>query len=554
MKITRLAAALSLSLITLSTAQAAKYRIVEIPLSEKGVQAFAGKINESGDVVTTVQTPINPPIDIELINFDNDFLVNNLTDLNAAQVGNINTDDLLTLFNFVKTGAGNQFFQQLADIQSHVYDGSDTQPVLGFDVIDAELEGFTFSNNTIAYGINNSSAIVGVSSDPFYKVDYRTDAGVDLTFVVNDFNNRAFLDINNQTIEILPPDETAGGVSQAFDINNSFEVAGYATTEVTEGFESLVEGCEEEELRGDLPLESCIRTVLSGGIEANFQRRGMIWQFDASGSLLDERELGLLLTPPPGDETLFVSRAVAINDNGLAVGTSQDYVIDGNSFTRTYAAIFDGDQVHGYTNKQEYTTSVALDINNDNIVVGSMNLFINGTERSKFYYYDYDAEILTFPDDFFESSASIARAINNNGLVVGEGQVDTDLIGSRRSEAFLYNISEDSFQNVNDLVSCDTPYTIVQANDINDNDEISATAVVFRERKNIIGEIDLNDQGNVIREGMSVAVKLIPIIGGEIDDCQLEPDTLERKSGSTTIWSLLLLLPIAIFNRKRKTM
>lgn len=551
MKITRLAAALSLSIITLSTAHAAKYRVVEIPLSEKGVQAFAGKINDAGDVVTSVQTPINPPIDIELIDFDNDFLVNSLTDLNAAQVGNINTDDLLILFNFVKTGAGNQFFQQLADIQSHVYDGSDTQPIRGFDVIDAELEGYTFSNNTVAFGINNSSAIVGVSSDPFYKVDYRNESGIDLTFVVNDFNNRGFLEINNQIIEILPPDVTAGGVSQALDINNSFEVTGFATTEVTEGFESLVEACEDDQLRGDLPFESCFRTILSGGIEANFQRRAMIWQFDASGNLVDERELGLLLTPPPGDETLFASRAVAINDNGVAVGSSQDYVVDGNTFTRNYAAVYDGDQVHGFTNKQEYITSVALDINNDNIVVGSMNLFINGTERSKFYYYDYDAEVLTFPDDFFESSASVARAINNNGKVVGEGQVDTDLIGSRRSEAFLYDIDEDSFQNVNDLLSCDTPYTIVQANDINDNDEISATAVIFRERKNIIGEIDLNDQGNVIREGMSVAVKLVPILGGEIDDCRLEPDTLERKSGSTSIWTLLLLMPFLLMNRQR---
>ena len=62
----------------------------------------------------------------------------------------------------------------------------------------------------------------------------------------------------------------------------------------------------------------------------------------------------------------------------------------------------------------------------------------------------------------------------------------------------MYDINEDNFQNVNDLLACDTPYTIVQANDINDANEISATAVIFRERRNIVGEIDLDDQGNVI--------------------------------------------------------
>lgn len=552
MKINRLAAALSLSLVTLTSAQAAKYRIVEIPLNEKGVQAFAGKINDAGEVISTIQTPINPPIDIELIDFDNDFLVNNLTDLNSAQVGNVNEEDLLTLFNFVKSSAGNQFVQQIADIQSYFFDGSDTQTIRGFDVIDAELEGYTVSNNTLAFGINNFSAIVGVSADPFYKIEYRTEAGRDVTFVVNDFNNRAFLQINNQTLEILPPDDILGGVSQAFDINNSFEVAGFATTEAAPGFEQVVEGCEDELLRGDVPIESCLRTLISNGVETNFQRRAMIWQFDANGNLIEERELGLLLNPPSGDQTLYASRAVAINDNGVAVGVSQDFVTDGSFVTRPYAAVFDGDQVIGFTDKQNYITSTASDINNDNIVVGSMNTFINGNERSKFYYYDVDAEVLTFPDDFFESSSSSARAINNNGLIVGEGQVDSDLIGQRRSEAFLYDIDEDNFQNVNDLLTCDTPYTVVQANDINDNNEISATAVIFRERRNIIGDIDLDAQGNVIREGMSVAVKLIPIIGGEVDDCQLVPETLERQSGSTSWLTIGLLLPFLLRNRRNK--
>lgn len=551
MKINRLAAALSLSLITMTSAHAAKYRVVEIPLSDKGVQAFAGKINDSGEVIATIETPVNPPIDIDLIDFDNNFLANNLTDLNSARVGNINNEDLLTLFNFVKSGDGNQNFQQIASIQSHFFDSSDVQNIRGFDVIDPELGGYTVSNNTIVRGINNFSAVVGVSSDPFYKVNYRNEFGNVVTFVVNDFSNRGFIEVNNQTIEIIPPADVLGGVSQAFDINNSFEVAGFATTEVNDTFEGTVENCEDDDFRGDVPIESCLRTLLAGGIESSFQIRGMIWQFDANGNLINERELGLLLTPEPGSTTLFASRATAINDNGIAVGVSQDFIDETNTFTRAYAAVFDGDDVIGFTDKQTYVSSTANDINNNNIVVGSMNLFINGSERSKFFTYDIDGEVLTFPDDFFESSASVARAINDNGMVVGEGQVDSDLIGQRRSEAFLYDINEDNFQNVNDLLACDTPYTIVQANDINDTNEISATAVIFRERRNIVGEIDLDDQGNVIRQGMSVAVKLIPIPGGEIDDCRLQPETLERQSGSFSWLTLLLLTPIVWWQRRK---
>lgn len=550
MKIKRLAAALSLSLITLSTVQAAKYRVVEVPLQEKGVHAFAGKINDSGDVISTISTPINPPIDVDLINFDNDILVNSLTDLDAARVGNINNDDLLILFNFVKSAAGQPFAQQIANVQSFVYDGSDAQFVRAFDVIDPDLKGFTQSADVSAASINDASAIVGTSSSPFRKLDYRTENGTDVTFVINDYGLRGFLQINNQTIDVLAPDTTLGGVSEAFDINNSFEVAGYATTEVASTFETLVENCDDEQLRGDLPKEACLQVLLTGGIGGNFQRRGMIWQYDSQGNLIDERELGLLLTPPPGDTRFYTSRAVAINDNGIAVGISEDFVIDSSNVTRNYAAIFDDERVIGFTDHQEYNSSIATDINNDNIVVGSMVSAINGQLRPKFYFYDLDAEILTFPDDFFNSSSSSARAINNNGLIVGEGEVDTDLIGSRRREGFLYDINSDEFQNINDLLSCDSPYSIVQGNDINDNAEISATAVIFRERRNIAGEIDLDDQGNVIRQGMSVAVKLIPIPGGEIDDCRLIPETLER-NGGTLSWILLLLMgPLVIFRRK----
>lgn len=552
MKINRLAVALSLSLLTFTSAHAAKYNVTEIPMTDLGVNNFAGAINESGEMLMTASTPLNPPIDIELINFNDDFLIFALEDINGAQVGNISTDDLVILFNYVKIRDDTLFSQQLSATQAYVFDNSDVQLIRGFDQIQTDLDGFSRSSDTIAYGINNGSAVVGTSTAPFNKVFYRSELGEEIIYVVQEHTTRGFLEIDNQVIPILAPDITLGGISEALDINNSYEVAGYASTEVVEVFEDVVEDCEDTELRGDVPFEACLQLLLRNGMQNAFKQRAMIWEYDPQGNLIRERELGLLFEPEPTDPRLFISRAVAINDNGVAVGTSNDYYLDNINNVRDFAAIFDGDDVIPITNDDEYFSSFATDINNDDFVVGYGFTVIQGATRSKFFVHDFRGESTMFPDDFFDTSSSVARAINDNGLVVGDAEVDADLIGTRRREAFLYDIEEDNFQNINEMLSCDSPYTIVQAKDINDSNEISATATIYRERRNIAGEIDLDDQGNIIREGMTVAVKLTPIIGGEIDDCQLIPVTLERKGGAPNILFLLLMTPLLFMRKFRK--
>ena len=159
------------------------------------------------------------------------------------------------------------------------------------------------------------------------------------------------------------------------------------------------------------------------------------------------------------------------------MGTSNAFFGDNpNNFVVNAAAVFDGDEVVGFINDQEYPQSTAEDINNNDIVVGYATKIINGSSRTKFFVHDYRGEVTEFPNDFFNSSSSVANAINDNGLVVGQGEVETNLSGSRRSEGFIYDIDSKEFTNINDLLSCNSPYTIVQANDINERDEIAATA------------------------------------------------------------------------------
>lgn len=564
MKISRLASALTLSLLTATSAYAAKYRVVELPLRDTGVNSFAVALNDKGEVATTVQSPFRPPIDIDLIDFDSDFLTVNLTDLGAASVGNINDEDLLTLYSYILNGSSSQFFQQIANIQSYIVNEAEAEGLKAFDVIDSDLEGLTKSADTQVYGINNASATVGVSEAPFYKVDYRNENGDNLTYVAQDHSNRGFLEISAQAYPIVPEEDRLGGFSEARDINNSFEVAGWASVDIANSFDLAIDNCDDENERGDVPYESCIRTLLENyknvvfqnagtgrkPIDTAFKRRAMIWQFNAQGDLISSRELGTLVPTIVGDETFYTSRANAINENGIAVGISNAFYLDVEGNIADYAAIFDGDEVIGFTDQQNYFQSEAVDINDNDIVIGNALTQINGSIRTKFFVHDYRGEFTTYPDDFFNSSSSFARGINNNGLVVGEGEIDSDFSSQRRKEGFLYDINTDEFLNINDLLACDSPYTIVQGNAINDNDEIAATATIFRERSNITGELDLDERGNTIFSNVTVAVKLIPIPGGSVDDCSLTTPQLTRKGGSAVWLSLLLLLGLGLRQKR----
>lgn len=565
MKISRLALGLTLSVLTLSAANAARYRVVELPVSNEAVNSFSVAINERGEVASTVRLPFSPPIDVDLINFESEFLIRTLTDVNAASVGNINRDDRVILYNFITDpgNANNPFFQQIAQNQSFLVNGNDIEAITAFDVIDRDLEGLTKSADTVVRGINNSSATVGVSESPFFKVDYRDNNGNNLIYHYQEFLERGFLDINGQTFGVLPDEVLLGGISEANDINNSFEVAGMGSVEVLEQLEALAENCEDPLLRGDIPAEFCIRSLFAEyqnnltrnsergirPIDSTYKRRAMIWEFTPQGELVNSRELGILITPQPGDTRFFASRAKAINNNGIAVGASDAYFQEIPTAITEQAAIFDSEEVIGFIDDQNYEQSVANDINDNDIVVGFAATRINGTRRTKFYVHDYRGEITTFPDDFFESSSSEAHAINNNGLVVGEAEADSDLIGIRRRVGFLYDNNTGEFTDINTLLSCDSPYTVVQGNDINDEGEISATAVIYREGSDITGELALDARGNTIFQSNTVAVKLIPIPGGNIDDCQLQVDPVERQGGTSLF--MLPILGLVLFVRRR---
>jgi uncharacterized membrane protein len=547
---TKLTAALSLALLVVPVSQAAKYRVVELPVADKGQASFPSAINGDGNITVNVSSPFNVPIDLDLLDFESDALINGLTDVEAASNGNFNKTDYELLLAAIRNGDGSQNAQQIANTISFIASENETTFIPGFDQLSEQNNEFSISTTTNVRDINESGFTVGSGEGFYNKVDYSFEDGLDATFVVSEFGTRGFVSFGDTVVGLPAPVTTAGGFSEAYAINESNQVVGYGSTAfLTETLEIDIADCADEELRGDLPFESCISSVISSftnSVTTFAQLRGLIWQLDDQGNVLQTKELGILFEPEADDTANYSSQAVAINDNGIAVGISNgQYTENDVTVSRNFGVIFDQDEVINLTPEPDSivarsstTISSAADINNDNLVVGYQIKSVNGSNRTKFFVYDMNLGELTFPDDFFLGSSSVALDINNNGVVVGYGEVDASLTG-RRTEGFLYDHQTQQFNGLRDLISCESPYTIVQANAINDNNEIAATALYQGPSKDSMGDVILDSSGSEIIIDRVVAVKLVPILGGEVENCGEASDEINReRQGASVSWLL----------------
>ena len=394
-------------------------------------------------------------------------------------------------------------------------------------------------------GINDFGYSVGVSYDGFYKLEYVTEDIEDITYVLNDFYARAFAQIEDDVVELAPPQETIGGYSEAYDINELNQVVGIGTTElVSTTLQDSIDDCADESVRGDIPEASCLRSLsisTFASLDTVFQQRGIIWQLD-DGNVANTYTLPMLIEPDDDDTTIYSSTAVAINDLGIAVGTSPAFYQNTDTLTSA-AVIYDNDNAYTISedNDEEYDifASYATDINNNDLVVGYATKSILGSTPNKFFVYDYDSGIIDYPNDFFDSASTVPTAINDDNLVVGFTEFEETSSGVRRVEGFVYDYRNDIFSSLNDLIECNSPYTIAQANGINENGEIIATATVSSVNKDITGEIELDEFDAQSFSTHVVAVKLVPIPGGSIDNCEAYEEEYERQ-GAGAFWMLFL--------------
>jgi len=560
---TRLYAALSLALMVAPVSQAAKYRVVELPVIAEGKSSFPSAINENGSITVNVSTPYNIPIDLELLDFESETLINNLTDIDSAKNGDFNSADYELLLSLIRSADGSQSAQQIANTISFLTSENETSYITGFDWLTDQGNEFSIGSNSNVRGINNSDFIVGSGEGSYSKVEYTSENVEDVTFVVREFGTRGFVSNGNIIVGLPAPATLAGGFSDAYGINESNQVVGFGTTLfISDSIETALADCENEDLidddnpdtidfplRGDVPIESCISNVVDtfiGSVSSYSQLRGLIWQLDSQGNLLDTKVLGLLFEPEADDTANYSSQAIAINDNGVAVGTSNgQYTENEVTVTRNFGVIFDEDEIINLTPEPDSLVartsniiSSAADINNNNLVVGYQVKSVNGSNRTKFFVYDMNLDEITFPVDFFLGSSSVALDINNNDLVVGYGEVDASLTG-RRTEGFLYDHEAEQFYSVRNLISCDSPYTIVQANSINDKNEIVATALYKGPARDSRGAVIMDSTGNETIVDLVVAVKLEPIAGGLVESCDTPSDKINRdRQGAGVTWML----------------
>src|SRR5690606_21451258 len=131
---TRLAplSALTLALVSIPSLQAATYKVIEMPTGEVSRNSYSQALNNSGEFLSTLEFKYNPPINVDVLDLESQTLIDGLTDIDAVADGNINTEDLIFLYNVLQANAGNYLFQQIGGYTSAYGDDNSVNAIAGF--------------------------------------------------------------------------------------------------------------------------------------------------------------------------------------------------------------------------------------------------------------------------------------------------------------------------------------------------------------------------------------------------------------------------------------
>lgn len=589
-----------LPLLTVFTANAAVYQIVELDLTNQ-VQTTSGVATTAqGGVVANGNVFFDFEIDLTAIDFESAAIKAILTEQQIADALNGVVDNKVQaiLINYLNANAGVQF-----------------QPVgrqrVLLNTANGQIEHIVFrdssgtkNNNEFAYDVNEQGLVVGIASAPATKGTFIA------TIVPGEGETEPEIPVIPQPVTVwvpapgfllgyaadsnrsvlLPPAFTGlgGGMSVAQAINNTNLIAGYTSTGASSNVTDIITSLCNGNLQ---PQQFCFNTqmssrslnlnVLLGQVQSfqtvnitsqGYQERGALWQLNNDGTATLSATLGFLGEKGTGVEAasseefsapFYYSRASDINDSNIAVGHSLYSDVDrklsvfdafGTETRLIYAAphatIFNGDDVTGFIDTNEWLASIATNINEQNLVTGYALKNINGAVRSRLFTYDINSSSLEFPNGFFNSSSTEPKAINNSGQVVGRAEVLVAGTISRRFHAFLYDANTKQFTDLNQLVGCDAPM-LVEANDINDDGVILATALINRPLLGARGEEQLAEDGTVIKQVQATTVKLRPIPNGQPEDCNAPDTTYERSSGSLSFFWLMLIGALPFIRRRK---
>lgn len=532
--------------------------------------AYAESINNQGLMLATGYFP--EQVNIDLTKVPTSLLVN-LGYTSAEEIESLTPEEYDYLIrNLANEQNNNQRAFRVGLNRGLLYDG---QWQYNNFFASSEAGALPASVNNFLLEINNNNEAVGYGSAPYYPIDHTYTTADDETVTIQlyqrDFISRGIWFRNGTTTQINPPETSyLGGESAILDINDSGLAAGYASIGVSPEAQTLADKCNDPEQReASQTAMSCMwaawydisharanprpNIYSASPIRANrsiYDIRGYLWQLDASGQVISSTELGTLTDREADEDTRdFSSYALAVNNAGIAVGQSWTYYENdrtvGNRI-RMPAIFIDGEALP-VTEDKNWLWGAATDINDNNLAIGYLTETRAAALRNKGFVYDVDAGQLKELDGFFTGSSTVPMAINNNNVVVGTGEIEGTFSDTRRRAGFMVDLSADApkFIDLNDAISCDSDYFIVEANDINDNGEIIATA--------LISETYVDGDGNEQERTVARSVKLTPK-DGELNDCSVEENKVERQGASLGWFHLAGLLALGVFitlGRKR---
>jgi len=587
----------ALSVSFINSANAATYKVVDKSEASKLKYTYAQHQNINGDMAISGTSIYNFPVQFDYLD-DDDFTeieafaalryltvhaLNDIEDSDALRAGNPTANDLAWVIRWLQdpgtsgsTGKGRDIeYQKVGDTIAMTNLNGVTED---YNLWDETFEGtdqLTRSTIDIVSGITNGGISYGTATAPFLPGEPFADSdGVDHIFWLREFGIRGFFsyDQGAQVHQVVPFEtQYGGGTSAVMDVNEAGIAVGFSSYKVTQGYIDIIEdetgGCADPEIvPGNMSLEACIAEVQLSSSTSPYHTMALKATLDPNGSPIVE-QLGLLVTPHPDDDRAYSSHALAVNSTGVAVGYADGFldetVTDPDKDERRayhYAVVYkNGDVIDLTGDHTDKGSSRAYDINDTGIAVGHITKAIGGKAVQKFFYVDTsvpEEEIdMVNPDDYFSGSDSTVRAINNSNIMVGEGEIEThneSTQNPRRTAAFVYDMNDDIFTNLNKTIPCSLrlTYDIIEARGINDAGMISATAIVKVDRRDAKGEIMLDDSGTPLKEDVVRSVSLEPMPeDGEVCTAEEEKKVI-RKGASISFTGVLSIM--ALFGLRRK--
>ncbi|WP_193038631.1 DUF3466 family protein [Pseudoalteromonas nigrifaciens] len=565
-------------LATMSTsALSATYQLTELGALEGAKYSYVTDVSESGHIIGIANGLYNLPVDIEHIDFSLSLIQNAYTnEVNAFELSDkeitftledieknnavaTNADAHSFMIRFLANVSANYQFQKLSSLTAIKYDSGAAVEQTLFDINTPDYPGVTRSVTNFYNAVAEDGTTVGWGSAPFDKIEFTIEDETDPTsWFTRDFIERGIIiSESGMEVPLVPQFSEYGGTSQASDIvktADGYIVVGNMSLGIPQTRQTnITDNCDDKYQ----PFSTCIEVINNQTTRGIFNKQATKWTLDNAFNITSTEVLGLAFTPYEDEvDFAFISNAFAVNKNGIAAGVSNTRYYDKDTTIITMPVYFkDGKAVEFINQPDGWQGGKSLAINDNNIVTGYATRRVDGALRNKFFYHDIATGTTVYPDSYFTSSSSYGNSINNQGYIVGEGEVGIS-DSSRRSAAFIYKIGDDKITNLNDLLPCydmdgtsSYGYSMSEAKVINENNEIFGVATKTVEKRNSLGEVVTDVNGKTEYESVAVAVKLSPIPNGTIEDCAPpDAEVYERRSASFS-WYGFLLLPLIAFRR-----